>query len=297
MEFIIPLLLYCSVFVALFVTPVYAATARVLIYTATERFRHESIPIAVDVLKGRGESIDTEFDATEDASQFTDDNLSGYDALLFLSTTGEVLSSAGKAAFSKYINQGGNFVGIHSASDSLRNTTSYTRELGSIFDYHADLQNFTVDVIDRTHPSTNMLPERWNVRDEVYMFESDPRSIGATVVLAADDKSYIDNDVRRFNHGSPHPLAWYQEKGAGVVDGGIAGRSFYTSLGHLNETWRDELFVSHVLGGIGWVLQGNTTLAFNSSALVGNKPSTASSTSTTSTASSQPTTSSQDVPS
>ena len=32
--------------------------------------------------------------------------------------------------------------------------------------------------------------------------------------------------------------AWYQEKGAGVQSGGIAGRSFYTSLGHLDEIWQ-----------------------------------------------------------
>jgi len=32
--------------------------------------------------------------------------------------------------------------------------------------------------------------------------------------------------------------AWFQERGAGVETGGVAGRSFYTSLGHLNETWR-----------------------------------------------------------
>lgn len=31
---------------------------------------------------------------------------------------------------------------------------------------------------------------------------------------------------------------WYQEHGAGVQSGGTAGRSFYTSLGHLNETWQ-----------------------------------------------------------
>lgn len=31
--------------------------------------------------------------------------------------------------------------------------------------------------------------------------------------------------------------AWYQEHGAGVQTGGIGGRSFYSSLGHLNETW------------------------------------------------------------
>jgi len=32
--------------------------------------------------------------------------------------------------------------------------------------------------------------------------------------------------------------AWYQEHGAGVENGGTAGRSFYTSLGHLNQTWQ-----------------------------------------------------------
>ncbi len=66
----------------------------------------------------------------------------------------------------------------------------------------------------------------------------------------------LDDGTRRFNQGEPHPigenkvydqrqellancpsLAWYQEHGAGVVSGGTAGRSFYTSLGHLNETW------------------------------------------------------------
>ena len=33
-------------------------------------------------------------------------------------------------------------------------------------------------------------------------------------------------------------LAWYQEHGAGSNVGDNAGRSFYTSLGHLNETWQ-----------------------------------------------------------
>ena len=66
-----------------------AATARLLIYSATQRFRHDSIPTAITVLKEHGPSIDAIFDATEDASQFNDANLAKYDALIFLSTTGE----------------------------------------------------------------------------------------------------------------------------------------------------------------------------------------------------------------
>ena len=66
-----------------------AATARLLIYSATERFRHDSIPTAIGVLKDKGPSIDAIFDATEDAAAFNDTNLAKYDALIFLSTTGE----------------------------------------------------------------------------------------------------------------------------------------------------------------------------------------------------------------
>ncbi|KAJ3512885.1 hypothetical protein NLJ89_g3263 [Agrocybe chaxingu] len=222
----------------------HAATARILVYTATQRFRHDSIPTALEALKAKQASIDVEFENTEDPSQFTDSNLANYDALIFLSTTGE---------------------GIHSASDTLRNSTTYINQLGSRFDYHADLQNFTVIVIDENHPSTSMLPTNWVIPDEVYNFEIDPRSLGATVVLAADESTVVDNGVRRFDQGTPHPIAWFEEKGAGVQPGNVAGRSFYTSLGHLNETWSDELFISHCTSGKSssirfWFFDGQPTI-------------------------------------
>ncbi len=42
----------------------------------------------------------------------------------------KVLDEAGKAAFERYLDLGGNFVGIHSASDALRNTTWFIHEVG-----------------------------------------------------------------------------------------------------------------------------------------------------------------------
>ncbi|KAF5367124.1 hypothetical protein D9758_003999 [Tetrapyrgos nigripes] len=262
--------------------------ARILIYSATREFRHDSIPTAIQALQSKASSINVTFDDTEDQNQFADDILAGYDALLFLDNTGEVLDDEGKAAFQRYLNLGGNFIGIHSASDCLRNTTFYERELGAYFDYHPPLQNATVNVIDASHPSTSILPAQWKVQDEMYNFKSDPRSVGAVVILSADESSYNDPGPRNFDQGTPHPTAWYQEHGAGVENGGTSGRSFYTSLGHLNETWQDDLFMAHVLGGITWTLQSNTTRAFNSSAMVGNTEST--STSTNSTSSSGPST-------
>ncbi|KAF8623652.1 hypothetical protein AX17_007351 [Amanita inopinata Kibby_2008] len=244
--------------------------AKILIYSATREYRHDSIPTATQALKSQGSSINVIFENTEDQNQFTDDTLANYDAILFLSNTGAVLDDQGKAALQNYLDKGGNFVAIHSASDCLRDSTFFGREVGAFFDYHPPLQNATVDVLDSSHPSTRMLPAAWRVQDEMYNFKSDPRALGAVVLLSADESSYTDSGIRKYNQGTPHPTAWYQTHGAGVGDGGIAGRSFYTSLGHLSQTWQDKLFMAHVLGGISWVLESNTTKATNQAALVGN---------------------------
>ena len=64
-------------------------TARILLYTATADFRHDSIPTAIQALKNQSGNYDVEFDATEDGGTFTEEGLEGYDAVMWVSTTGE----------------------------------------------------------------------------------------------------------------------------------------------------------------------------------------------------------------
>ena len=147
-------LLHCTLSVLLLPVLVQSGPARGLIYSATADYRHDSIPVARDALIARGQSINVQFDATEDKTQFTDAGLASYDVLIFLMNTGEgtalflvvhlhlhpppaadtrvVLDATGKAALQRYFNLGGNFVAIHSASDCLRNTTFYGREVGEL---------------------------------------------------------------------------------------------------------------------------------------------------------------------
>ena len=68
-----------------------------------------------------------------------------------------------------------------------------------------------MDVVNASHASTSMLPAEWHVQDEMsavnrtnyrkhfpwpevrvcrYNFKSDPRSLGAVVVLSANESSY-----------------------------------------------------------------------------------------------------------
>lgn len=63
--------------------------ARVLLYSATTAYRHDSIPVAIEALQTHGSSIGVVFESTEDRGRFNDEALAAYDAIVFLSTTGE----------------------------------------------------------------------------------------------------------------------------------------------------------------------------------------------------------------
>ena len=74
--------------------------------------------------------------------------------------------------------------------------------IGALFDYHPPLTNATVVVEDANHPSTSVLPARWQVQDEMYNFRSDPRAVGAVVLLSADESTYTG--MFPFSHSNPH---------------------------------------------------------------------------------------------
>jgi type 1 glutamine amidotransferase len=63
-------------------------------------------------------------------------------------------------------------------------------------------------------------------------------------LLTLDEASYAPGDSAM---GGAHPLAWCQD-----YDG---GRSFYTALGHTNESYEDPLFIEHLAGAVTWVLE------------------------------------------
>lgn len=101
-----------------------------------------------------------------------------------------VLDDAGKQAFQRWIDNGGVYTGVHAASACLLTTDFYRKEVGALFDYHPQLQNATFIPLDKSHPSMTMIPDQWNYEEEVYYFRSDPRAVGAQVLLTVDESSY-----------------------------------------------------------------------------------------------------------
>jgi len=210
---------------------------RLLVFSKTAGFRHQSIPDGIkalrEILGGR-----YEIDASEDSTVFTADNLKRYRAVVFLSTTGDILNDEQQKAFEGYIRAGGGYAGVHAAADTEHTWPWYGDLVGAYFKTHPEIQPATIKVEDRTHRSTRMLPAEWRRTDEWYVYNRNPR--GRVRVLASLD----DSTIKGATMDGDHPIAWFHEF--------QGGRSWYTGGGHTSESFTEDLFRKHLEGGILW---------------------------------------------
>jgi len=213
---------------------------KVLVFSKTAAFRHDSITNGWAMIQQLGSSNGFAVDITEDANAFTYANLSKYAAVVWLSTTGDVLDDSQQAEFQQYIQHSGGYVGIHSATDTEYTWPWYGQLAGAYFSNHPAIVTATVKVADPVHPSTAALPRRWTRTDEWYNFQSNPR--GAVHVLATLDETTYSPGVGAM--GFDHPVSWCHNFNG--------GRAWYTALGHTPESYSEPEFRRHVLGGIQW---------------------------------------------
>ena len=219
---------------------------RVLVFSKTAGFRHSSIGVGIAAVRKLGQENGFAVDATEDAGAFTSKNLARYSAVVFLNTTGDVLDAAQQDDFERYIQAGGGYVGIHSATDTEYDWPWYGRLAGAWFNGHPNNPNVrkgTFRVLDKSHPSTEGLPDRMEREDEFYNFKSiDPT---VHVLVDIDEKSYEGG-----TNGDRHPMSWYHD-----FDG---GRAWYTNMGHTEATFSEPLFLQHLRGGLRYAIGKGT---------------------------------------
>ncbi|MEU5959120.1 ThuA domain-containing protein [Streptomyces sp. NPDC047525] len=213
-----------------------AASYDVLVFSKTAGFRHDSIPAGIEALRGLGQEQGFTVTATEDATVFSPDKLSGYEAVVFLSTTGDVLDSAQQDALQSYVDSGGGYVGVHAAADTEYDWPYYGQLVGAWFKSHPAIQQATVVNEDRTHPATSHLGATWSRTDEWYNYRTNPRS-DVHVLQSLDESSYSGGEM-----AGDHPITWCHAQGQ--------GRSFYTGLGHTAESYADPDFRTLLLGAV-----------------------------------------------
>src|SRR6266496_458537 len=134
-----------------------------------KEYVHKNIADSVKAIKKMGAENGFAIDSSDDPKLFTPENLKQYRALVFSNSNNEAFENdAQRDAFRKFIEAGGGYVGIHSASGSERKWPYYWTVAGGSFARHPPLQKFTIRVKDHSNPATKHLPDSFEWEDECY---------------------------------------------------------------------------------------------------------------------------------
>jgi len=181
----------------------------------------------------------------------TPEVLAKFDAVVWNNISGDVLTLSERLALRDYVEGGGGFVGLHgTAGDPVYFWDWYVDTLiGARFAGHPrdpQFQEARVVVEDPGHPASADLPAEWKMTDEWYSFNTNPRDSGARIIARLDESSYDPTAGfgEMLRMGDDHPIAWSKTIGK--------GRSFYSAIGHLPETYTQPPYNAMIEDALAW---------------------------------------------
>lgn len=238
---------------------------KILLFTKTNGFRHDSIPTGVASLTKLGERTGA-FRVThsEDEAMFEPESLLQFDAVIMLNTTGEVFrpeklpeeESARttvlereerlKKSLVDFVKSGKGLAGMHSATDTYKNWKEYNDMMGGAFDGHPWHMEVPIKNLDPDHPvNAAFQGSGFEVNDEIYQFREDTASPEERRMLLALNGEKMDLSRGKHENGF-YPVSWVDTYGE--------GRVFYCSLGHRDEIFWNPVVLKHYLAGIQYAL-------------------------------------------
>ena len=246
---------------------------KILFFSKSSGFEHSVIsykngrPSYVEkILTELGEKNSWQFTFSKDGSLFSPEYLKQFDALFFY-TTGDLttegtdkqppMSAAGKQALLDYVQNGGGFIGTHSASDTFHTgneakkgpdryenhgaqADAYVRLLGGEFIKHGKQQAAKMRCIDPKFPGLEKYAEGFSFPEEWYSLKDFSDDIH--VLLVQETGTMEGVEYKR----PPYPATWARNAGK--------GRIFYTNMGHREDVWTNPIFQDILIGGVKWAL-------------------------------------------
>ena len=187
--------------------------------------------------RGNGAAIkdaleaDGGFDLTyveNDLSALEGGKLDSYELIVFYYTVGSI-TDAQKNGLLNHIASGKGYAGAHSAADSFRECPEYRAMVGGHFITHPHYREYQVSVSDPDHPIMQGIDPEFQVTDEQYILDYDPRVHPLATALYK---------------GAAMPVAWTKPWGR--------GRVFYLALGHDPSACSHPMFRSLIARGARW---------------------------------------------
>ena len=244
-----------------------------LVFSRTNGYRHASIPTGKEALRTLGRKSGAfEVVISDDLGNFEKERLKAFDAVCFLNTTLNVFSpseeelkamgeeekkEAGEREkrlqenLIEFVENGGGFVGIHAATDTLYGCSEYGEMINGFFDGHpwgADkMVSIKVEPGQERHPLAAMFEgENLEFAEEIYQFRK-PYDSGSVHMLLRLDTEKTDMTVGGIKReDGDFGVSWARRWGK--------GRVFYCSLGHNHEMYWNAKVVRHYLAGIQWAI-------------------------------------------
>jgi type 1 glutamine amidotransferase len=163
---------------------------------------------------------------SQDRDLLKPENIAHYDIVLSYTTRGRLTPEQEKG-LTEFVAGGKGFVGIHSATDSFRDSDAYWKMVGGRFAGHGHGM-FKVKITGKSHPIVKDL-EDFEITDETYVHVFHPES--KLIVL-----------TRRGTDGEPSAWVQYYDK----------GRVFVTGLGHGASAWENPAFQKLITRAMNW---------------------------------------------
>jgi type 1 glutamine amidotransferase len=228
----------------------------VLVFSKTNAFRHkEGIAAGKRTLESIAGKNGWGVFSTENSAVFNAQDLSRFDAVVFLNVSGDVLSSDQEQAFQAWLEGGGGWLGIHAAGDDSHSDWQWYVEnlIGAKFTAHImgpQFQRASVVLENHDHPALDGLPNIWEHKEEWYSWERSPRVEGFTILSIIDEESYTP--VQKFMSSETdlrmgdHPVVWSNCVGR--------GRSLYAAMGHQAEAYKQAEFRRLIKNALSWLM-------------------------------------------
>jgi hypothetical protein len=211
------------------------------------------------------------YESTNDWGNLNLDFLARYQVILFLDTRPE--APAQRAAFRRYMEKGGGWMGFHFAGFALtpsevpQNWDWYHKEFLGVGSYAGNTWKPTSAILkveDKTHPVAKGLPETFkSAPNEWYKWTADLRkNSDIKILLSIDPASFpLGNGPKPHEiwHGGYYPVVWTNVK----------YRMVYFNMGHndmdfnskpnkqLSSTFDSETQNRLMLNGLKWVGRGS----------------------------------------